>query len=297
MWQCVCPQHLRQRPARPFALRVVTASLVLPALLLAGFPFLALSGEKPTLIRLADLPANRNSVRVNALTFSPDGRTLAAGVGDSAILWEVATGRGRANLGPSKYGLGAVAFTPDGRGLLAANTPRAKVTLWDLPTGKPGVELLGSGGGITCWAFRPHGKTMACGDEDGTVRLWNRAKGTALGSLSGTKPKGYQTFALAFSPDGKTLAVGGGSRGGALASWGEVGLWDVAERKLRHTLRDFRAVFIRIAHKPARILIGGCSLFRGEPPCDLIPLICANGSFPPWSAAKAPCANWRISSW
>src|SRR5207244_4259990 len=52
-------------------------------------------------------------------------------------------------------------------------------------------------------AFSPDGRTVAV-DERGTVSLWEVASGHSRGRLAGPR----MTFALAFSPDGRFLAVG-----------------------------------------------------------------------------------------
>jgi WD40 repeat protein len=81
-------------------------------------------------------------MQVQCLALSPDGRTLAAGGRASnpqdgtgpVRLWEVATGKVRAEYAGHRRGVMALAFSPDGRAL-ASGSEDTTVLLWDL-TGK-----------------------------------------------------------------------------------------------------------------------------------------------------------------
>ena len=70
-------------------------------------------------------------------------------------------------------------------------------------------------------AFSPDDKTLATGDDDNQVRLWD----VATGKVRLFKGHASEVRTVAFSPDGKTLASGGGD--------GTVRLWNVGANDAR----------------------------------------------------------------
>jgi WD40 repeat protein len=71
---------------------------------------------------------------------------------------------------------------------------------------------------VTSCAFPPDGKTLATGSWDGTIRLWDLAKGAELRSLKGHQGR---ISDLSFSPDGNFLAS-------SSSIDGSVRVWDPA---------------------------------------------------------------------
>lgn len=169
-----------------------------------------------------DLTPSAPAPAVESLALGPGGRTLVA-VRDTAEgrigeVWDTATRRRTARLGevnPTALGL-----RPDGRLLVGGDR------LARLPSGPAGARTLGLGEEIEAVAFSADGSRVAVGDASGRVALWDGDLGHRLGVLPSTYPAPLPdgapeaVSALAFSPDGGTLAVAGDS--------GTLQLWDTA---------------------------------------------------------------------
>ena len=129
--------------------------------------------------------------KVNSVTFSPDGNTLASGSEDNTIrLWDTATGQLKNTLeDPTSewhHFYTSVAFSPDGSTLAGGITEGNTIVLWDVATGIHQKTLRGSEeiANITSIAFSPDGSTLASANEDGIIRLWDLS--TRVGIMPST---------------------------------------------------------------------------------------------------------------
>jgi WD40 repeat protein len=173
---------------------------------------------------------------VTGLALSPDGKTLAV-TAHGLQLWSTATGRQIGSPLPAADAGGPVAFSPDGT-LVAAIGTDDKARLWNVATqqesGTAVTNLPGASQGAL--AFSPRGKIYATVGANGTAALWSVTTQHRVGTLmtaDGQGPAearaaaGRPAYALAFSPDGATLATAGANG----SSSGSIRLWDVATQQ------------------------------------------------------------------
>ena len=182
---------------------------------------------------------------VGGLTFSPDGKTLISTAWDYTIRkWDMATGQQSASwpvtLTGMKIALFATGAEPlmysiDGKSLVVAGAGNG-FEIRDASTGSVRTTATIQADGVEKVAFSPDGTLVAAagntypqstglialmgmgGDTEGTAGIWDAATGKLFVTLQQNGP-GIQS--LAFSPDGKWIAVGDEN--------GMISIWDVAE--------------------------------------------------------------------
>jgi WD40 repeat protein len=140
------------------------------------------------------------------LAFSPDGKNLLAQGTDGVRVWETATGKQIHRLGADTVGGWPAALSADGRLVAqAAQNQGGSLTVREVTTGKLVWQL--STRLISTLCFSPDAKVLATANQDGTIGLWDPARGALLRTLEGPRER---VWSIAFSADGKALASGGG---------------------------------------------------------------------------------------
>ena len=171
------------------------------------------------------------------LVFSEDGKTLAYAEGLDIRLQDAGTGEEKMRLTGHTWGMHSMALSPAGD-TLASGSEDMTIRLWDMRTGAHKKTLNGHQHRVYSVAFSPDGKTLASGSDDNTIRLWNVDTGETERILTGhagefegidNGPSSVEGVkSVAFSPDGKTLASGGGDN--------VIHLWDMDTGKRKMTL-------------------------------------------------------------
>ncbi|MFB7265836.1 hypothetical protein ACFCXH_27395 [Streptomyces nojiriensis] len=174
----------------------------------AGLWDLTDPGDPRPLGRIAE-----DGPHVTTASFRPDGRTLVTSTGESGSLrfWDISAPRSPREL-PSPFRsdpLTGGVFSPDNRRLAAFH--RTDKTLWlidvdDMNRPAKVTRLPASGSWLYTMAFDAAGRRLAAGAADSKALLWDVGGAATPVVLTGhTNP----VPAVAFSPDGNTLATGG----------------------------------------------------------------------------------------
>jgi len=183
-----------------------------------------------------------------SLGFHPDGKILVSASSDGMVrLWDLEAKELRSaflhdqvtqdDLSVCRN----VTFSADGR--LLATSSDLKICLWDSKTSRNIWSVPGAGVGLT--AFSPDGKTLLTGGHIHTdlsvhtVTRWNVVRGEKQATLTLRSQAGYACQSL--SPDGGTLAGGGGDFGTV------VGLYDADTGRPRFPETGHKAGGGRIA--------------------------------------------------
>lgn len=196
----------------------------------AVFLWDVLAGKQ--LARLADM---NSSTQVYQLSWSLDGRSLAAGNDENTLLiWDMQSRSLQKTLQGTASVILSVAWSPEGDRLAAGNSD-GTVQIWERATWRalhtwndpatPGPFRRGRlpvAAYMVAWA--PGGEKLAATRYDGYVRVWDSHSGKLLHVLrTSDQPNG-----VSWSPDGQTLA--------SASDDGTIQLWNASTYKQRSAL-------------------------------------------------------------
>jgi WD40 repeat protein len=220
--------------------------------------------------KLAELEGHGGDV--SGVAISPDGRlAISCGHDGTAIIWNIQNlqqiqlaYKYAPDTGGNRYQFEDCAFAPDGRTAYVVG-PKLGLHALDVYTGRATViDVKGR-----ALAMSSTGKYTAVGGSDGRPVLIDLEKRVALPPLTLPREKRASILAVAFSPDGQTLATGGDDR--------ILRLWEVGNMTLAREIIVFSATIEAIAFSPdnRRVAAGGLDrmlyLFpvKGGPPMRL----------------------------
>jgi WD40 repeat protein len=136
---------------------------------------------------------------LNAVALSRDGRiALTAGhFNESAIVWDVSTGRELRRLEGHTREINALAISPDGKRALTGSSDRT-ARLWDIDSGRELLRMDGFSDAVEGVAFSPSGQSaLIAGDK--TPMLWDLVTGQRLHIFEGHTGS---VWSAGFSADG-----------------------------------------------------------------------------------------------
>lgn len=162
---------------------------------------------------------------INDVAFSPDGTMIATGSDDRLVrLFKISSNQelDRSEFPEQVAPVEAVAFSPDG-GILASAVA-VTIPLWDSKEQQLIEILEGHARTVISVAFSPDQRTFASVDEGGVIKLWDigdlygkESRGSLRATLIATLSSEIGPTAIAFSPDGRTLA--GADQNGTVLFW------------------------------------------------------------------------------
>ncbi|MBK8454291.1 MAG: caspase family protein [Thiofilum sp.] len=190
---------------------------------------LAAINEQDLLIELKKISTHQID---SILTYSPDGKTIAASANDTVMLWDSISGNFIKTIGGYLPDIKTLAYNPDGKTIAIANSN--EIRLWDLKNDKNIGTIYLNDLSASEIIYSPDGKIItSLFNEDNyfssTVNLWSSTNGKLIKKLNVDR----KIEALAYNLSGKIMA--------SSFSNNTVKIWDVESGESIRTLNNISA--------------------------------------------------------
>ena len=166
-----------------------------------------LSYGEPTTIVLCTYRGHNG--KVNALAWSPDGRSIASGSDDKTLqVWDAVTG-GNVITASESYSVKSISWSPQSD-LIAYGSGDATVQIWDRVSQQKIYAYRSHSSPVIAVAWSPTSPSIASASHDSTVQVWelpNQPGQAPQGRILRGHSAGVRT--VTWSPDGTHIASGG----------------------------------------------------------------------------------------
>ncbi|WIA35410.1 hypothetical protein OEZ86_003855 [Tetradesmus obliquus] len=207
----------------------------------------------------ASMPGHAESVL--AVAFSPDGRRLASGSGDTTLrLWDLSAQLPQHECKGHRNWVLCVSWSPDAT-MIATGDMNGDIWLWEAATGKPLGQCKGHSKWITSLAWEPAHKALpsrrfVSGSRDCTLRVWDANTRRCIYSL------GTHTMVVTCVRWGGEGLIYSSSRDTS------INVWDAAEGKLVRSLKGHGHWVNTLALSTEHVLRTGAHDHTGKAPKD-----------------------------
>jgi WD40 repeat protein len=216
-----------------------------------------------------------NGVNLVGVTISPDGKRLAGLTysttmeikpGDLAptplagaiYIWDASSGKEVAKITHKRpMAMHNLAFSPDSKQLAVTDLrppDRSEILIWDVASGKQAASI-GIGGGDTGTNLVDTDYCTVAYSPDGKYLAVQGGMTVKVFDIATQQQRfalkqGTNVHGMAFSPDSRWLATGCGAFNEIAGSQGAVKLWDLSTGKLASTLVGHRGYVTQVVFRP-----------------------------------------------
>jgi WD40 repeat protein len=140
---------------------------------------------------------------INSVAFSPDGKHIAAGLVNNAIMiLNTELSKPERTISGFSAPVTSVAFSHDGL-FLAAGSEDNTAVIWRFSDGEVMKRLAGHSGAVSSVSFSPDGNSLISASYDRKLNFWRISDGALLKTLTGHSSS---ITAAVISPDGDLIA-------------------------------------------------------------------------------------------